>query len=224
MITLDKLLLKKEQNQPINNKKINVLWSGGMDSTFLVYGLLKSGYKVDVYSVDFTNYTNGFEKDARKALIKLFKRDFSKQFSYNKNLMKITYFGLPNTNNPQLISWLFATTSYVKKGFNDFALGYVKGDHDVENNMNISQKIIEALNFLNETKVFLHFPLSDFNKWEIYSLLPKEYLDKVVWCYRLSKSLYGDCDCAACKRMGGHNEYYFLRLCNKLKINTIGIN
>jgi tRNA U34 2-thiouridine synthase MnmA/TrmU len=68
----------------MKDKKYFVSWSGGLDSTFLIYKLLSEGYSV---CSSYVKIGNNEEKTTRelnsiKNIIPLFKDEFKNKFSY----------------------------------------------------------------------------------------------------------------------------------------------
>lgn len=178
-----------------------VLWSGGLDSTYLIEYLLKEGHKVTAAYIEILNNTNKTARElaAIEKMHPYFTSTFGdSKFSYRGNVMSmdIKYY-TSNVVLPQIFAW--TSVWYVVPAECDYiAIGYVMGDC--------------AISFLDEIKAsfngnagLLHkhipvtFPLTKHDKLDIWSRVHLTLREHVTWC---EDEMIDKCGkCSSCKRM-----------------------
>lgn len=190
-------------------KRVLCAWSGGLDSTRMVYDYLRSGYEVDCF---YINITNNAEKVKREAQAK------------NKLLKKLQAFGSIRYRTPSVFTmWgtsnaglclppllLTAAADYDTGEYEEVAFGYVMGDDAISFLPEISKlwKSLQKLRFGSKAKIT--FPLKQKSKLEVYYGLPYELFEDVTWCESQTKTTKRNCgNCTPCKKMnfyGIHTE------------------
>ena len=163
-----------------------VLWSGGLDSTYLIWKLLKNGHTVYAKYVTIGNNKKqtDMEHDARCKLWPIFKKEFGDRFICNCPLMIPLAFEITVTisNNlmfHQAMIWLLAIQYIVPKECETIAIGYIKTDSIVPYIDNV-KKIHNEMQFFSYNKKELLFPLLEMNKCDILTGLPHNYVKE---CY-----------------------------------------
>jgi 7-cyano-7-deazaguanine synthase in queuosine biosynthesis len=219
----DDLIIKNVKSA--NSKPVVVSWTGGLDSTYLVWKLLSLGYRVNpVYVAGMqSEYQVMAEKQALKNLFQVFKEE--------------------NTNIPVRLSDLFILQSghYLRSDFilqqvpdilhgmgkvatfidnSCCAIGYVMND-DAISYLDDIRAIWKTLGKFTKSGKFppLIFPLKKVSKHQILAQLPEALLKEISFCEEPDlkddhgKSVYKPCrECTSCKRMltvtSRHNDHY----------------
>lgn len=174
----------------------NVLWSGGLDSTYLIYKLLQDGYKVNAYYIEIKNNPTKVitELNAIKKMLPLFNK-FNFEYKGILTSFALNTDGLTPQGMQQSPIWLLS--AYF---LNDpVCIGYVMNDDSISYIADYL-KIAESLSLLRYNAIQLEFPLIKTKKEDIIRLLPKEYLAVVVSCEN-PKTNGSKCKkCSACVR------------------------
>lgn len=173
----------------------DVLWSGGLDSTYLIYKLLKEGHHVDAHYIKIANNKEKSKRELAsiQKLNKLFK---NYDFSYKGIPQEVTV----NNHGSQLFFyqspvWILAAS------FLDgpVSIGYTCGDEAISY-LDDYRKIARAYNAIRSDPLILEFPLSKIPKRVIWDILPKEYRDLVTWC-ESPENVQNCGECKPCLRM-----------------------
>ena len=173
-------------------KKVAVLFSGGLDSTYLIWKNLTEGNEVYPIYIDIEN--NGAKTILEKNRIELLRKEFLKEFedsnsySWNSKLKEINYLLKLNINAnersvyfKQVPIWIFGIVFSQSLGVDEIQIGYVMNDDaisyldDIKNIYNSYQPICEPL-------IPLAFPLTKNQKCQMVDELPKQYLDLIISC------------------------------------------
>jgi len=181
-----------------------VLWSGGLDSTALIYYYLKKGYKVDAGYVKLNNNENKTkqELDAIKSIL----TDLSPyNFHYKGIILESTIYG--SAILPQFPIWMTALV-YITEMYDEISLGYVMNDDAISFLEEIKQ-VWKSYEIFKYNKSELVFPLSKMNKEHIKSLLSENIFNKTVSCempiFDKKNKKYIPCNnCGACKRRNSY--------------------
>ena len=173
-------------------KSIFIPWSGGLDSTYLIYKNLIEGNNVHTSSFVFLNNIGQslIEYKAKKMLIPILEEiaaENNVNFKYNDE--NNFYVKLGNSSNIlgqlPLISIGFRYLNY--SSVDEVQFGYVQGDCLFDENHEFEKLLIQNFNN-NELYNFggnpinLSLPLKETNKTEIIKNLPSELLELVSWC------------------------------------------
>uniref|UniRef100_A0AAU8L0F5 QueC-like queuosine biosynthesis protein n=1 Tax=Serratia phage Kevin TaxID=3161161 RepID=A0AAU8L0F5_9CAUD len=193
---------------PHNGKTIIIFWTGGVDSTFLVFYYLMQGYTVKTQWVDITNNSGKTEaeKAARRAVIDEMKLIFDpvKLFARFENmtapLMQLNFKGRSRAELPQALIWIFANSFYTVDS--DVVLGYCNGDDALAFLPQI-KKFIKSMNtHMLATPVNIHFPLVGMKKEWFAAAMPEKLLRATHSCEYVGEPDYDKetCQCAPCRR------------------------
>jgi 7-cyano-7-deazaguanine synthase in queuosine biosynthesis len=164
------------------NKKILVSFSGGLDSTYLVYDNLRKGNTVTGLYTTIKNNINKIrvETHQTKKLGKLFKEDFPGQFTLDMGIG----FDIPSSNDlifKQTLIWLVSLLYHHSSSYDEVQIGAVMND-DMISFIDDIKNIWESFSFLNPKHPILTFPLMKNGKAQLSDSLPKKYKDLVVFC------------------------------------------
>lgn len=188
--------------------RYRVLWSGGLDSTYLIQHLLDQDPKNQVYA-SYVKVSNNSEKaDKELAAIEkmqpILAKKYGSRFYYSGTCMEFSVLAETEMHRlKQIPLWLSAylLTSYPRDDY--FALGYVMNDCAVSYTEEIKE-IAKSFSLLSEF-VFppIVFPLSKLDKAEIIGRIDNELLPHLWWCEHPKENsderLCGAC--SPCKRM-----------------------
>jgi len=186
-----------------------VLFSGGLDSTYLVYELLKHS-PVDVVYCNADQHTNKIEAEriAREKIIAEFDT-LNTRFKV-RNQYEADRFSL--SQNPAVLfqqppAWIFGALSVIDpRKHSSLEVGYVSGDCA----LTYRHEMTRAWNALNELCLSENLPLKmqlmRWTKQDILGMIPDE-LRKLVWICELPKAdlvenapIQACGTCAACER------------------------
>lgn len=163
-------------------KKILVSFSGGFDSTFLVYDNLKKGHEVTgVYTTIENNIEKvKVEKNQIKKLENLFKEEFPNKFNLEIG-MSINAQSGNDIMFKQILIWLISLLYNRSSHYDEVQIGAVMND-DMISFIDDIKKTWNSFKFLNPKHPILTFPLIKKSKYDISISLPKKYKDLVVYC------------------------------------------
>lgn len=184
----------------MKKQSVLVLWSGGLDSTYLIYKMLCDGYRVKAFYINIQNntYQTEREKTAIQKMIPIFKQW---DFEYLGELIDIN---ILNPNSKYMLNYppLFLLVPYVMGDVDNLAIGYVMNDdaisyiEDIKNIYNSIQPLCSA------DLPKLIFPLSKYKKEDIWNkLIPPELRQHVTWCENSACETVGKDNCPSCQRM-----------------------
>lgn len=173
-------------------KKVGVLFSGGLDSTYLVWKNLKDGNTVVPIYIEIGN--NKVKTVLEKNRIELLHKIFVKQFNnadkpYSENPLKDIQYALTvdvcvNEESlyfRQVPVWLLGILFCQSLEVNEIQIGYI-GNDDAISYLNDIQKIYKSYRLISENLKPLTFPIFKKRKWELAEVLPSEYLELIVSC------------------------------------------
>ena len=194
-----------------SSKKVLVLFSGGLDSTYLVYKNLKEGNQVIPIYTEIMNNTKKVyaEKTQIDRIYNLLYEEFSGYLHpiYFPNRFEITGSGGNVSVLPQVPAWIFGIIySGQLQNVDEVQIGYVMND--------------DAISYLDDIKAIYHsyqnmvpiklpelvFPLTKTKKYEIDEKLPEKYRELTISCeyptiaYNQGIKFYDCGDCEPCKR------------------------
>jgi 7-cyano-7-deazaguanine synthase in queuosine biosynthesis len=172
------------------NKKIAVLFSGGLDSTFLIYKNLKEGNIVQPYYVTVeNNYAKvKAEKRAIIDLYLLFKQDYGNKIEEPIEIIKAELKLPDGLLLVQPTIWFFAI-QYMNE-HDEIHMGYVLND-DAISYLDDFKKYYKSMDFLfykDYKRPLLKFPLIKHMKEEIVKELPEKYFKHTFTCENPSLS------------------------------------
>lgn len=182
-----------------------VLWSGGIDSTFMILRLLELGHSVEAGYVEIQNnqVKTRSEQSAIALLQPLIKDKYPSQFKFHGTIYSARNYsrarGLLLRQLPYFIHALMVAPP------TDFrALGYVGGDSAIKRLADI-RKLYNSYRPLHFNLAPLCFPIKQYKKEQIAEHL-KEYYPSILqacwWCERQAYSQTNrNCgECTPCKR------------------------
>ncbi len=208
------------------SKKIAILFSGGLDSTYLVWKNLKDGNIVTPVYIEIENNRDKtiLEKNRIELLWKEFEKEFRKpDENINEfNLKPICYAVQLNVNTcggnlyfKQIPIWIFSVVFLQDIDVNEIQIGFVSNDDTIPYLEDIQNMYKSYQSICNELKPLI-FPIAKMKKSVIAEELPMQYQKYVISCE--NPNIIGSkddeiieyepcCDCCAC--MGViTNEYY----------------
>ena len=197
---------------------MNILipWSGGLDSTFLVWKSLKEGHNVTI--VYFTILNNDsktiVEKTLREKLLTLFTNEFPGKITDSILDYEVKMYG--SNGHHTLIQppiWVLGLYGSVEKDIDRIYMSYILNDDCVSWLKEVKTLYRAYQPFLNIKLPPLEFPLIKMNKEMIWYELPSKYRSLVTSCEAPQIKIDNDetleyelCgECVACKK----NKYVF---------------
>lgn len=191
----------------MSKKNVYVLWSGGMDSTYLIQKLLTENDNVNVTTgyVEVMNNVNKTKNELKaiKKLLPILTSKYGDRFSHMGIVYKTDVicpsmrFGLE-----QMPLWISALVSTTPVETDLLCLGYVMCDCAISYLKEL-QDLIKAYNKISDIKLpKLTFPISKYPKWMILEKLDKQLKPHVVWCenpVEVDNELKPCKRCEACK-------------------------
>jgi hypothetical protein len=173
------------------SKKVAVLFSGGLDSTYLVYKNLKEGNTVYPVYIEITN--NQVKSVIEKNRIELLRREFLKEFKhpnhrYDEPIARINYLlnvGVVADESSlhlrQLPVWILGLSFMQSMGVDEIQIGYVSND-DAISYLDEIQTIYKSYQLICEPMKPLMFPLIKKHKFQMADELPSQYMDLIFSC------------------------------------------
>lgn len=198
-LDIEKLL---KSPKPSNGETINIFWSGGVDSTYMMLWLLCHGYYVNAYWVEIecNQSKNEKEKEARKKIVATIEKQYPELYSrlsyFSTPAMSVKSRGHSRTYISQAPIWLLATQLIGTS--NHFAMGYVSGD-DALTWIDAIKGVIANYNKMTSPhdKVEMHFPLMKIKKKWFFEYIPWDIRKDLYWC-EYGNSDHKVCKCVAC--------------------------
>lgn len=182
-------------------KKIFVLWSAGIDSTFLIFHLLNKGYQVDAGYIKLLQNKNQTKREL-KAIKKMIPLINDPNFNYVGVLNEVNIVNSGNVILNQIP--IFLTSLYHLEKYDEVAMGFVMNDDTISWIPDIIN-CYESFRPLVCNLPKLTFPLIKLKKTTLYESLPKKVKNEVVWCEDedgMYNKVTGYCNtCHSCKRM-----------------------
>jgi len=217
-------------------KTVAILFSGGLDSTYLVWKNLKEGNCVIPIYVEIRN--NRVKTILEKNRIELLWNEFSKEFNvdFKSNIANIQYpvaldvFACEDSLYfKQIPIWMFTVVFLQSLNVDEIQIGYVSND-DAIPYLEDLQNIYKSYQAICEPMKPLIFPLAKEKKLSMARQLPKKYLDLIFSCE--NATIISDekaelieyeacCECAACKVVVANNYYETGKFPDSYKKNLI---
>ena len=206
------------------SKRIAVLFSGGLDSTYLIWKNLKDGNQVVPIYVEIEN--NEVKSIIEKNRIKLLRNEFAKEFNTEKTLIRDVEFAIKVSVHAnegslyfkQVPIWLFSVVFLQgMDNIDEIQIGYVSND-DAISYLEDIQNIYKSYQTISEPMKPLAFPLTKKKKRDMAHELPKQYRDLIFSCEMATIIGSKDaeiikyeacCDCVPCKHIISDDYYGF---------------
>jgi 7-cyano-7-deazaguanine synthase in queuosine biosynthesis len=175
-------------------KKVAVLFSGGLDSTYLVWKNLKEGNVVRPIYVEITNNKTKsiIEKNRTKLLIQEFRKEFDlesnrfcdvqKHVDDMRHILKVDVDAREDTLLfKQVPVWILAVLFSQDLDVDEIQIGYVANDDAIGYLLDI-QNVYKSYEPLMRHLIPLTFPLSKKPKYEMAHELPEQYMKYIFSC------------------------------------------
>jgi 7-cyano-7-deazaguanine synthase in queuosine biosynthesis len=166
------------------NKKVGVLFSGGLDSTFLVWNNLKKGNEVYPFYIEIKNNRDKpiLEKNRVQLLFEMFYKEYSDLIRCPKYILNVDV----TDNNSELHLqqvpvWILGLLFSQVHGLDEIQIGYVMNDDAISYISDI-KKIYNSYNRISEPLIPISFPLKKWKKEMIIQELPMKYRELTVTC------------------------------------------
>jgi 7-cyano-7-deazaguanine synthase in queuosine biosynthesis len=193
--------------------RIFCLWSGGLDSTYLIQHLLDKGHSVSAAHVKIKNNTEQMkrEQQARTKIAEIFNDRYKGKFDYYGEAYQFDI-TLINQKVPlkQAFVWLMAYLSLPNHSYSSIeqmAIGYVMND-DAISYLDELKACWASFNILADDKVELVFPIMKKKKQDCWNELSYEIRELCTWCEgSQEKDHCGECH--SCKRFALDLPYVF---------------
>jgi 7-cyano-7-deazaguanine synthase in queuosine biosynthesis len=180
------------------SKIITVLFSGGLDSTYLIYDNLLLGNVVQPIHIKIKNNENKSltEEQAINNLMEILP-----EYGKIKTLIKheiLVGNGGGEIDFKQMPSWMMGLLYSVTQKTDEIHIGYVCGDEIVSYLKDIKKIYKSYQPFFDFKLPKLKFPLVKKHKSVIYSKLPKNIIENLVYCETPLKTKNGFKKCNKC--------------------------
>jgi len=212
----------------LKNKRVGVLFSGGLDSTYLVWKNLRDGNTVVPIYIEITNneIKTILEKNRTKIIHKDLATEFNADKSYSdsplKDIHDIATVGVCANEDSlyfkQVPVWIIGVLFSQGLEVDEIQIGYVGNDDAIPYLQDI-QKIYKSYQAMSEKLIPLTFPLFKTRKWEMAKDLPHTYMKNIVSCEnpRIIGSEEAEfveyepcCECTPCRTIIA-SDYYYMR-------------
>jgi len=192
-------------------KNVLIPYSGGLDSTYLVWKNLNEGNNVTVVYYEIENNKDKviLEKIHRNKIINLLEEKFPNQLT-NERYFDYKIYARGIVNNYSLIQvpiWMLGGFLSVNKKFDEIQMGYVMND-DALSYLEEIKVLYKAFQpFSNDVLPEITFPIIKKHKREMFEELPRDILTYVWSCENPKVSdnenevVYETCgDCVVCQK------------------------
>jgi hypothetical protein len=203
------------------SKKVAVLFSGGLDSTYLVWKNLKDGNEVTPVYIEIEN--NKTKSTIEKNRIELLLEEYRKEFNRKINNIQYAVSVGVNANEDslyfkQMPIWIFGMVFLQGMDVDEIQIGYVSND-DAISYLDDIQNIYKSYQPICEPMKPLVFPLIKTKKWKMADELPEQYRKLIFSCE--NARIIGSetaafieyepcCECVPCKNIIA-TDYYNTR-------------
>lgn len=189
----------------MRSKTIKILFSGGLDSTYLVWKALNEGHRVQPIYIELVNNHTKVEAEKKtiSELMKLFREDFQYQIESVQYDVKFETrsSGLLSFTQPPI--WITSSLFYSSDA-DEMWIGYVLNDDAISFLPDIKKLYYAFRPFVNKNHMpKLVFPIIKLSKSEIHDKLPKKYSALTHSCENPDKrgDEYSECGhCIPCAR------------------------
>ena len=166
------------------NKRVGILFSGGLDSTYLVWKNLADGNEVVPIYIEIINNEakSKLEKNRIELLWGMFREEFKFKIQNIVYALKMDINAYDNLSFKQVPVWLSGLVYSQNHGVNELQIGYVGGD-DALGYLSEIKKIYKSYRYIcNKPLKKLVFPLKRANKYDMLEELPEKYHQWIVSC------------------------------------------
>lgn len=160
-----------------------VMWSGGIDSTYLIKYLLDRN-KVDNVTAAYVIIKNNSNKTrmelaAIRQMIPYFVKQYGKRFQFYKDCNEVKHYGFQNVVLGQALIWVFYGLMIADVDY--LALGYICGD-DAVSYLDDARSMRKSMLGFCYRLPKLSFPLMKYSRVDTWNGLPEELRKLTVWC------------------------------------------
>jgi 7-cyano-7-deazaguanine synthase in queuosine biosynthesis len=163
----------------------SVLWSGGLDSTYLIYSNLRNGNMVDAFYVEVKNNSTKTKKELKaiETISEYFKTKFPGCFTHSIVSSIEVFLFDKNVVLSQVPMWIFSSLWATKDYTNtdQVEIAYVMNDDAISFLEDIKNAYSSFFPFM-EKNIPIAFPLSKVKKEEILKFIPEELLKSISVC------------------------------------------
>ena len=168
-------------------KKVLLLFSAGIDSTYLMWNNLKRGYKVTPVYVYIKNNNQKCDVESvlGNELIELFQEEFPNQLEDFKISGQIHMTHVDNNapNINQVPLWIMTILYQQNTEYHDeVQIGYAQADTEVIPHIEDIKRIYHSYQSISKQLINITFPILHKTKDEIINELPEKYFEKTVSC------------------------------------------
>jgi len=186
------------------------MWSGGLDSTALIWNYLKSGHNVTAGYFAIRNNVCKIRCELRAIDRMLpFLERYRFKFNGVMGWFKWNYGGNINFKRPECPIWI-SVCAMLTEPYDEIGVGYVLEDNVTRSDMAGFQRLFKSLQQLSHCHNKLAYPLWRTPKQKLFNDLPPE-LRRFLWTCEdpQGKSPYRPCGrCHSCRQA---NSYEALR-------------
>lgn len=181
-----------------DHKHLVVVWSGGMDSTALLYCLAHKYPETAITALSVNGYTGSRDTDkkCREQLKKRFKKE-NLNIEYVEVDYNLRYCGIQNGGIGQPLVWLAAISSAVVGMNNKVCFGYIRGD-DIWHYKEYFKNVFYNMRKFVNSDAELSFPLEFITKEDIIAYLKQHDLFDLCNCCEHADNYDGK-GCGTCK-------------------------
>ena len=176
--------IKSKQSEKKLKKNVAVLFSSGLDSTYLMYKNLEDGNNVLPIYAQILNNENKtkIEKQNVKMLYHLFHEKYSNQIERPLFVSEVNIHGSHDLMFKQLPIWIFSILYLPFSEIDEIQIAYVMND-DAISYIDDIKKLFRAHKFLHRCKQpKLVFPLTKIDKGTMMDRLPDNYKQYMTSC------------------------------------------
>lgn len=180
--------------------RVAVPWSGGVDSSYLIYKNLMDGNEVHAVSVRLNNNPDqrDREQSSRKIISEWFKKEFPDKFFESDIGNEILVYGGINMVLSQPPLWvLFCHYGLNLSYVDEIHFGYIMNDDAISYLSDVENLYKSYSPFTYGKQPKLVFPLIKMKKYQIMDKLPKFIMDNISFCEMYNNT---NCSCESCKR------------------------
>lgn len=183
-------------------KKYLVAWSGGLDSTAMIYKLLEQGHSVRAVYIELSNNMDKSrrEKRAISQLMPLFAKNENFQFDGYHNTFNYDTRGSVIGFN-QVLPWLTGLAMTIRSD-ETAAIGYIMNDDAISYLPEI-RNIWKSFKGIGKSSSFpkIEFPVHQDAKRELLRMVPSQYRRFLTTCESMTTiGVDPNCNCLPCKK------------------------
>lgn len=184
-----------------------VLWSAGVDSTYLILKLLKEGHSVSTgyFSLENNVEKTKMEKKSIETLVPMIQKLYP-SFRHNGEIGTMFWKGRCNHSLSQFPLWLYTLSWQGDSVYTHVATGMVMND-DAVSYIDEAQKFWRAMKPFRHHHPKLVFPIKKEKRENFYHSIPEDIRKHLWWCEVPVKNQFGECSpCGKCPPCASHDD------------------